>query len=156
MNMPFEPEFLEKSGKMEFQDHYQPCANYCLIPSVSGSFLCVIIASKASNTAWRPEIKCADVSLWDNHCVVAALSNFWTFLPSACWVCWASIMLEWFHQFHEVLYTLVIDVQSWMLSDGFCSSYILSEELDVAFSFGAQIEKNKQWAKSLLNNYWVT
>ena len=24
-NMLFEPEFLEKSGKMEFQDHYQPC-----------------------------------------------------------------------------------------------------------------------------------
>ena len=26
-NMLFEPEFLEKSGKMEFQDHYQPSAD---------------------------------------------------------------------------------------------------------------------------------
>ena len=25
-NMLFKPEFLEKSGKMEFQDYYQPCS----------------------------------------------------------------------------------------------------------------------------------
>lgn len=53
-------------------------------------------------------------------------------------------MLEWFHQLHEVLDALVTDEQTRTLSDDFSNSYLLSEELDLAFSFGSQFWKNKQ------------
>lgn len=53
-------------------------------------------------------------------------------------------MLEWFHQLHEVLDALVTDEQTPTLSDDFSNSCLLSEELDLAFSFGSQFWKNKQ------------
>ena len=47
-------------------------------------------------------------------------------------------MLEWFHQFQEAHDALVTDEQTLTLSNDFCNSFTLSEELDVAFSFGVQ------------------
>ena len=98
--------------------------NCCLIPSISVSFLCAIIASKASNTAWKHETKRVDTSAWDNHQVFSDFSNFWTFLLSPCCYSWnvAALILENFMSFHNFRMVLSTSWSSWYFGNRWTNS----------------------------------
>ena len=75
--------------------------NFCVIPSIYGSFFHAIAAFKASNFSWKHDTKCADASPWDNHQVVAAFINFQTLLCFLKYIYIAALILEYFMSFHN-------------------------------------------------------